>query len=213
MQAVESVVASYVKRANMPAASVPLAHPNLLRTTFPPLPTESRRSALRSKLQGMVDLEKVVVVVGYGEVGPWGSARTRWEMEAYGEFSLEGCVELAWMVGLIKPHNGPLPSNPRHRHIGWIDVATNEPVFDQDVKRKYEKLILAHAGVRLVEPAIFEGYDPNDKKVWSRVAIDKDLPAIEIATKEAGLEMQRALGGVDKCDLWEVCFYSLYFCF
>ncbi|KAJ2347619.1 fatty acid synthase alpha subunit Lsd1, partial [Coemansia sp. RSA 2671] len=41
-------------------------------------------------LQGMVNLDKVVVVTGYGEVGPHGNAETRWEMEAYGEFSLEG---------------------------------------------------------------------------------------------------------------------------
>ncbi|KAJ2893880.1 fatty acid synthase alpha subunit Lsd1, partial [Coemansia aciculifera] len=46
-------------------------------------------------LQGMVNLDKVVVVTGYGEVGPFGNAETRWEMEAYGEFSLEGCIELA----------------------------------------------------------------------------------------------------------------------
>ncbi|KAJ2317620.1 fatty acid synthase alpha subunit Lsd1, partial [Coemansia sp. RSA 2681] len=47
-------------------------------------------------LQGMVNLDKVVVITGYGEVGPHGNAETRWEMEAYGEFSIEGCIELAW---------------------------------------------------------------------------------------------------------------------
>jgi len=50
----------------------------------------------------------VIVVTGYGEVGPWGNARTRWEMESTGSFSLEGCVEMAWIMGLIKHHNGPL---------------------------------------------------------------------------------------------------------
>ncbi|KAF8816257.1 hypothetical protein BYT27DRAFT_7208450 [Phlegmacium glaucopus] len=35
-----------------------------------------------SHLRGLVDLEKVVVITSYGEVGPWGSSRTRWEMEA-----------------------------------------------------------------------------------------------------------------------------------
>ena len=28
-----------------------------------------------------------------GEVGPWGNSRTRWQMEAEGEFSLEGCIQ------------------------------------------------------------------------------------------------------------------------
>ncbi len=29
------------------------------------------------KLRGMLDLEKVIVIVGFAEVGPWGSSRTR----------------------------------------------------------------------------------------------------------------------------------------
>lgn len=38
-----------------------------------------------AKLRGLIDLDKVVVVTGFGEVGPWGSSRTRWEMEARGQ--------------------------------------------------------------------------------------------------------------------------------
>jgi fatty acid synthase subunit alpha len=48
-----------------------------------------------AKLRGLVDLEKVIVVTGYTEVGPWGSSRTWLEMEARGEFTLEGCIEKA----------------------------------------------------------------------------------------------------------------------
>lgn len=47
-----------------------------------------------------------MVVTGYAEVGPWGNARTRWEMEATGVFSLEGCVEMAWLMGMITHHHG-----------------------------------------------------------------------------------------------------------
>jgi fatty acid synthase subunit alpha, fungi type len=36
-----------------------------------------------TKLQGMVDLDKVIVIIGFAEVGPWGSSRTRWEMPLY----------------------------------------------------------------------------------------------------------------------------------
>ncbi|KAJ1676545.1 fatty acid synthase alpha subunit Lsd1, partial [Spiromyces aspiralis] len=54
-----------------------------------------------SQLRGMFNLDKVVVVTGFGEVGPWGNAGTRWEMESKGEFSLEGCIELAWIMGYI----------------------------------------------------------------------------------------------------------------
>ena len=46
-------------------------------------------------LQGIIDLDKVIVITGFAEVGPWGSSRTRWEMEARGEFTIEGCIEMA----------------------------------------------------------------------------------------------------------------------
>jgi len=65
------------------------------RFDFPVLESSSSLSDL-SHLRGLVDLEKVVVITGYGEVGPWGSSRTRWEMEARGEFTIEGCIDLAY---------------------------------------------------------------------------------------------------------------------
>ena len=101
-----------------------------------------------SKLQGIIDLEKVIVVTGFAEVGPWGSSRTRWEMEARGEFTIEGCIEMAWLTGHIKHFDGKLKSGSLH--VGWVDAKTGEPVDDKDVKDKYEKEILAHAGIRLV---------------------------------------------------------------
>jgi 3-oxoacyl-ACP reductase-like protein len=56
---------------------------------FPPLPTRTRLAKLPS-ITNMLDLEKVVVVTGYGEFGPYGNARTRWDIEKNGKFSLEG---------------------------------------------------------------------------------------------------------------------------
>jgi fatty acid synthase subunit alpha, fungi type len=53
-------------------------------------------------LRGLIDLDKVIVITGFTEVGPWGSSRTRWEMEARGEFTIEGCIEMAWIMGFIK---------------------------------------------------------------------------------------------------------------
>jgi hypothetical protein len=38
------------------------------------------------------------VISGFGEVGPWGSSHTWWEMEANGHLTLEGCIEMVWMV-------------------------------------------------------------------------------------------------------------------
>jgi fatty acid synthase subunit alpha len=101
-----------------------------------------------AKLRGLVDLEKVIVVTGYAEVGPWGSSRTRWEMEARGEFTLEGCIEMAWMMGYIKHFEGKLKNGGLY--VGWVDAKTSEPVEDKDVRTKYEKDILTHAGIRLI---------------------------------------------------------------
>jgi fatty acid synthase subunit alpha len=101
-----------------------------------------------TKLQSMVDLDKVIVITGFAEVGPWGSSRTRWEMEARGHFTIEGCIEMAWMMGCIKHFDGRLKDGSLY--VGWVDSKTSEPVDDKDVRGCYEKEILAHAGVRLI---------------------------------------------------------------
>lgn len=117
------------------------------RFDFPPL--ESIESLEKvSRLRGMIDLEKVIVVTGFAEVGPWGSSRTRWEMEARGEFTIEGCIEMAWMMGYIKHFDGRLKDGSLY--VGWVDSKTNEPVDDKDVRGRYERDILSHAGVRLI---------------------------------------------------------------
>ena len=101
-----------------------------------------------SKLEGMIDLDKVVVVTGFAELSPWGSARTRWEMEARGEFTIEGCIEMAWMMGFIKHFDGRLKSG--QLYVGWVDSKSGDPVDDKDVKPRYEKSILEHTGIRLI---------------------------------------------------------------
>jgi fatty acid synthase subunit alpha len=90
-----------------------------------------------SHLQGLIDLEKVVVVTGFAEVGPWGSSRTRWEMEAHGEFTIEGCIEMAWMMGRIKRFDGKLKDGKTY--VGWVDAKSGEPVDDKDIRAKYEE--------------------------------------------------------------------------
>ena len=90
----------------------------------------------------------MVVVTGFAEVGPWGNSRTRWEMEAYGKFSLEGCIEMAWIMGLIKHFKGPVKGD---QYAGWVDAKTGEPVEEKDIKPKYEKYILEHSGIQFIE--------------------------------------------------------------
>ncbi|OAK97945.1 hypothetical protein IQ06DRAFT_379724 [Phaeosphaeriaceae sp. SRC1lsM3a] len=170
-----------------------------MKFDFPKLPDwDTEVKPLNEDLKGMVDLEKVVVVTGFAEVGPWGNSRTRWEMEAYGEFSLEGCVEMAWIMGLIKNHNGPLKGKS---YSGWVDAKTGDPVDDKEIKPKYEKYILEHTGIRLIEPELFNGYDPKKKQLMQEIQIEEDLDPFE-ASKELADEFKRQHG--DKVEIFAI---------
>ncbi|KAJ2103266.1 fatty acid synthase alpha subunit Lsd1 [Coemansia sp. S100] len=150
-------------------------------------------------LQGMVNLDKVVVITGYGEVSPHGNAETRWEMEAYGEFSLEGCIELAWIMGLIKHSNGTLKSTGA-RYVGWLDAKTEKPIRDIDIKPSYEEYILAHTGIRLIEPELAHGYDPNKRTILREIQIEHDMEPFEATADEAATF--KAQNG-SNVDIWE----------
>ncbi|SCU83339.1 LAMI_0C02850g1_1 [Lachancea mirantina] len=183
--------AGYVNVEVQPRANIQLDFPTLKSY-------EDIKKIAPKELEGMLDLDKVIVVTGFSEVSPWGSARTRWEMEAYGEFSLEGCVEMAWIMGLIKYHNGNLKGRP---YTGWLDAKTSEPVDDKDVKSKYESKILEHSGIRLIEPELFNGYNPEKKQMIQEVVIEEDMESFE-ASKETAEQFKLEHG--DKVDIFEI---------
>ncbi|KAJ2885550.1 fatty acid synthase alpha subunit Lsd1, partial [Coemansia aciculifera] len=175
--------------------SAPLAKP---KHHFPTPRHYEQLEHLRH-LQGMVNLDKVVVVTGYGEVSPHGNAETRWEMEAYGQFSLEGCIELAWIMGLIKHFNGVLKATGA-MYVGWIDARTEEPVRDIEVKANYEEYILAHTGIRLIEPDLVFGYDPNRRTLLREIQIEHDMEPFEATAEEAATFKHH---GGNSVDIWE----------
>ncbi|KAH3666371.1 hypothetical protein OGAPHI_003550 [Ogataea philodendri] len=161
-----------------------------MKFAFPELKPYNQVKEIAPNLEGMLDLERVIVVTGFSEVGPWGNARTRWEMEAFGEFSLEGCIEMAWIMGFIKYFNGNIKGK---QHTGWVDAETGLPVEDREIKKKYEEKILKHSGVRLVEPELFNGYDPKKKRLIQEVVIQHDLEPFE--TDKVTAEQYKALHG------------------
>jgi fatty acid synthase subunit beta len=177
------------KRSN-PISTAPISVTRRANITvpFPAIPTQQTLSAGYTKARGMVDLENVVVIAGFGEIGPYGSSRTRWEMESYGEFSIEGCIELAWMMGLIKYQADG---------AGWQDTKTGERVRDDQVKAKYEPFLLAHTGIRLLEPELFGGYDPHNKMFLHQVALNSDMAPLEVSAEEARAFKQRHGDSVD----------------
>lgn len=162
---------------------------------------------LNDDLKHMVDLNKVVVITGFAEIGPWGNSRTRWEMESSGELSLEGCVEMAWMMGLIKNFSGTIQGKP---YSGWIDTATGEPVADFEVKRNYEKHILQHSGIRFIEPDTVGGYDPARKQLLHKIVLQTDLNPFE-SSEETAKEFKREHGEfVDIFEIPETGEYSIH---
>lgn len=180
---------------------------------FPPLPSAELLRNL-SNLRGLIDLDKVIVNTGFAEVGPWGSSRTRWEMEVRGDFTLEGWVEMAWIMGYIKHFDGRLKNGSLY--VGWVESKSGEPVDEKDVKGKFEKDILAHAGVRLIgmelidsslyysngrcaEPELWRGYDPKKKVFHQEVELVHDLEPMEVSEADAK-KFKNEHGA--KCDIW-----------
>lgn len=159
--------APFVRPFITPRANLTFAYPKL--RSFEDI-CQSVNPAVRS----LLDPASTVVVVGFGEVGPWGNSRTRWEMEAFGKFSLEGCIEMAWLMGFIKWNN-----------YQWTDAATGEPIHDLDIKQRYESQILSHSGIRPIEPALFEGYDPKSKSICQEVILTEDMGPLEVSREEA----------------------------
>lgn len=186
----ENVDANYNKVLVQPRSN--------MKFEFPYMKSYEEIKKISPDLEGMLDLESVIVVTGFAEVGPWGNARTRWEMEAYGEFSLEGAIEMAWIMGLIKYHNGNLKGKP---YSGWVDAKTQAPVEDKDIKSKYEEEILDHSGIRLVEPELFHGYDPKNKHFIQEVVIQHDLEPFE-CSKETADQYKQEHG--EKCEIFEI---------
>ncbi|KAL9045183.1 MAG: hypothetical protein Q9214_001740 [Letrouitia sp. 1 TL-2023] len=149
-----------------------------LRVGYPTLPQWETEIAPLQYLEGMVDLRSVPVIVGFSELGPWGSARTRWEMESKGTFSQDGFLEMAWMMNIIKYFKD-------ENYAGWVDAKTGAKVQDSQVGTLYGRQILEHSGVRLVEPELFGGYDPGKKEYLHEVAIEEDLPEFDASQAAA----------------------------
>lgn len=87
-----------------------------------------------------VDLADLVVIVGGAELGPYGSSRTRFEMEVAGELSAAGVLELAWTTGLVKWEDDPQP--------GWYDTESGDLVDESELVDRYHDAVVERCGIR-----------------------------------------------------------------
>ncbi|KAF1998925.1 hypothetical protein P154DRAFT_468728 [Amniculicola lignicola CBS 123094] len=159
-----------------------------IKFDFPKLPDFTSEVEQLSTLEGMIDLEKVVVVVGFGEVGPHGSSRTRWQMESQGQLTIEGFIEMAWVMGLIEYQSAEgLP------YTGWIEKDTKTPIADLDIKQKFESHILKHSGIRVLDARALDGPNPAARQLLHEIDLTHDFAPFEVS-KETAAELIRENG-------------------
>ena len=86
-------------------------------------------------------LRDQIVIVGTGEIGTWGSGRTREEAEFGQDFDLTaaGVLEMAWMMKLINWSDSPQP--------GWYD-ASGAPVDEAEIYDRFRDEVVARSGIR-----------------------------------------------------------------
>ncbi|WP_280450448.1 beta-ketoacyl synthase N-terminal-like domain-containing protein, partial [Nocardia cyriacigeorgica] len=115
--------------------------------------------------QVSADLTDMVVIVGAGELGPYGSARTRFEMEVSDELSAAGVLELAWTTGMVSWENEPKP--------GWYDTETGDYVPESELAEKYHDAVVERCGIRRYEDdgAMIDNTSP----LMTSVFLDQDL--------------------------------------
>jgi fatty acid synthase len=87
-----------------------------------------------------VDPADLVVIVGGAELGPYGSSRTRFEMEVDNELSAAGVLELAWTTGLIRWEDDPQP--------GWYDTESGELINEAELVERYHDTVVERCGIR-----------------------------------------------------------------
>ncbi|GAA4481694.1 type I polyketide synthase [Rhodococcus olei] len=117
----------------------------------------------------------LVVIVGAGELGPYGSARTRFEMEVDEQLSAAGVLELAWNTGLVGWEQDPEP--------GWYDAETGELVPEAEIADRYHDTVVERCGIRRYgdEGAMVD----NTMPLMTSVFLDKDLSFVVGSEAEA----------------------------
>ncbi|MUM34417.1 beta-ketoacyl synthase N-terminal-like domain-containing protein, partial [Mycolicibacterium sp. CBMA 361] len=123
-----------------------------------------------------IDPADMVVLVSGAELGPYGSSRTRFEMEVSGELSAAGVLELAWTTGLVKWEDDPKP--------GWYDTTTGDLVDESELVERYHETVLERVGIR---QWVDDGFiDPDHgAPLLVSVFLDKDFSFVVSAEADA----------------------------
>ena len=133
--------------------------------------------------------EDEIVIVSAGELGPWGSGRTRFEAElgihsdGQVDLSAGAVLELAWNMGLLTWNDSPKP--------GWYDVDGNL-VPEEDIAERYHDEVVARSGVRPFDEGMGNDYKDGTDEEEAEVFLDHDVtfsvPTREIAEEYVKLD-------------------------
>jgi fatty acid synthase len=123
-----------------------------------------------------VDPADLVVIVGGAELGPYGSSRTRFEMEVDNELSAAGVLELAWTTGLIRWEDDPQP--------GWYDSESGDLVDEAELVDRYHDTVVDRVGIR--EFVDDGAIDPDHSSpLLVSVFLDKDFAFVVSSESDA----------------------------
>ncbi|WP_405133105.1 fatty acid synthase subunit beta domain-containing protein [Nocardia sp. NBC_01388] len=142
---------------------------------LPAPPTLSSKLPIPEWGSVTADLDDMVVIVGAGELGPYGSARTRFEMEVSDQLSAAGVLELAWTTGLVTWENEP--------KAGWYDTESGDYVEESELAERYHDTVVERCGVRRYadDGAMVD----NTAPLLTSVFLDKDLSFVVNSEAEA----------------------------
>lgn len=116
--------------------------------------------------------EDEIVIVSVGELGPWGSGRTRFEAElgikedGSVDLSAGAVLELAWNMGLLTWQDSPKP--------GWYD-AEGTLVPEEDIAEKYRDEVVARSGIRPFETGMGGDYKDGANEEEAEIFLDHDV--------------------------------------
>lgn len=116
--------------------------------------------------------EDEIVIVSVGELGPWGSGRTRFEAElgiredGSVELSAGAVLELAWNMGLLTWQDSPKQ--------GWYD-ADGTLVPEEDIAEKYRDEVVARSGIRPFETGMGGDYKDGANEEEAEIFLDHDV--------------------------------------
>ena len=125
-----------------------------------------------------------IVIVSVGELGPWGSGRTRTRAElgihsdGTVDLSAGAVLELAWNMGLLTWADSPKP--------GWYDTDGNL-VPEEDIAERYHDEVVARSGIRPFEEGMGNDYKDGADEEEAEVFLDHDV-TFSVPTREVAAE-------------------------